>query len=125
MPNQRKRNKDAGTHSRVRSVRPIVKPQSLADLMRRRLPALVGEVRSQSTLLAYVRGKLAPELAQRLCGAEQQQARLVLFTESATWAARLRYALPEVAVHIHRDLPLVRETVVRVMPRSGRSNTGR
>jgi hypothetical protein len=125
MPNRRKRNKDAGTHQRVRNVRPIVKPQSVAELIQRRLPALVGEVRSQSTLLAYLRGKLAPELAQRLCGAEQKQARLVLFTESATWAARLRYALPEVAVHIRRDFPLVSETVVRVMPRSGSSNTGR
>jgi hypothetical protein len=125
MPNKRKRNKKTRSHPGVGGVRPIVKPRSLAELITQRLPGLVSEAREQSIFLAYVRGKLTPELAERLCGAQQQEAQLVLFTESAVWAARLRYALPEVADHIRNDFPAIRQTVVRVMPRAGSSSTRR
>jgi hypothetical protein len=87
--------------------------------MTTRLP-LLGEVARQALAASEwqvtVKKVLPPEVANRVSGATLKEGQLIVFTESAAWAARLRYALSELGpalIEAHRE---VRELVVRVSP---------
>jgi hypothetical protein len=65
-------------------------------------------------LIDRLRAQLPLELQPHLAGCLEKPGELVLFVESAVWAARLKLCLPE--------LPAIangRRCTVRVMPRAG------
>jgi hypothetical protein len=61
--------------------------------------------------------KLPAEALVRLSGVVERGDTLVVFTESAVWSARVRYAVAEIEPLIKKEWPGVREVMVRVMPR--------
>jgi len=69
----------------------------LSDLLadpRSALGKLAAGAARRSALLQQVGACLPPELAARVTGANLREDTLVLITDSAAWASRLRYAGP-------------------------------
>jgi hypothetical protein len=87
--------------------------------MATRLP-LLGEVARQALAASEwqvtVKKVLPAEVANRVSGATLKGGQLVVFTESAAWAARLRYALAEHGLALLEAHKEVREVIVRVSP---------
>jgi hypothetical protein len=61
--------------------------------------------------------RLPEGLFSRISGVVEQDAMLTVFTESAAWSARARYALAELENDIKKESAGIRNVVVRVMPR--------
>jgi hypothetical protein len=66
----------------------------------------------------WLEGRLPDELVAHLGGVVERDDLLVVFTESAVWSARVRYALAEIEPAIRAIRPQIRQVVVRVMPRN-------
>lgn len=87
-----------------------------------RLPGLaLGRISQQASVQARWRewlGKHLPAaLLEHVSGVADQDGKLVVFTESAAWSARARYALAELEPLIKKEWPALRQVVVKVMPR--------
>ena len=84
-----------------------------------RLP-LLQEVARQgaaaSTCSVTVKQCLPDELAQHVQRVRLQQGRLVVMTESAAWAARLRYAVADAEARIRTAHPEVTTIAIKVSP---------
>jgi hypothetical protein len=93
--------------------------------MATRLP-LLGEVARQALAASEwqvtVKKVLPPEVANRVSAASLKDGQLVVFTESAAWAARLRYALSEHEAALLATHKEVREIVVRVSPAASKAS---
>ena len=93
---------------------------SVKDLLARSVPVL-SQAADQTARQAFWRQWLAAhlpaELARRVSGAVERAGDLTLFAESAAWAARLRYALPELQTQLRGAAPHIVEVRVRVLPR--------
>jgi hypothetical protein len=94
--------------------------QSAASLLRRisqkaggTLPP-VGAVAASISLIEGLRALLPDELRPHLIEVLEKPGELVLFTDSAVWAGRLKLAASTLA-----QLAAGRRQVVRVMPREG------
>jgi hypothetical protein len=66
----------------------------------------------------WLEEKLPAETLEHLSGLVERGDALVIFTESAAWSARMRFAVAEIEGHIRKEWPGITEVVVRVMPRS-------
>jgi hypothetical protein len=96
-------------------------PHSVKDLLARSVPVL-SQAADRSARQAFWRPwlqtHLAPELAPRISGITERDGTLVVFADSPTWSARLRYALQELRGLIREARPEIKEITVRVMPRT-------
>ncbi len=61
--------------------------------------------------------RLPEGLAARVTGVVERDGELVIFTESAGWGVRLRYALAELDSELRRTHPAVERVGVRVLPK--------
>jgi hypothetical protein len=64
----------------------------------------------------FIIDRLASDLGPRVTSVELRRTVLVVLTESAAWAARLRFALGEASAEIRRLKPEVTQVEVRVAP---------
>jgi len=55
-------------------------------------------------------------LFSRITGVVERNAELVIFTESASWGVRLRYAMPALQAELERINPRIARVRVRVLP---------
>ncbi len=121
MPNRVKLNKP----HRVRLGRTTVgiprRTDSVKALLERTSHASLARVSEQADRQCVWRKRLEaslPALAMaRISGVVERDATLVIFTESAAWAARLRYSLAEIEPQLRRAHPEIRRVAVRVMPK--------
>ncbi|MGB6449167.1 MAG: DciA family protein [Steroidobacteraceae bacterium] len=61
--------------------------------------------------------RLPASLVARVTGVVERDGELVIFTESAGWGVRLRYALAELDTELHSAHPAVTRVAVRVLPK--------
>jgi hypothetical protein len=94
--------------------------QSAASLLRRisqksggAMPSL-GTAAAAISLIERLRTRLPEELRTHLIEVLEKPGELVLFTDSAVWAGRLKLAVNDLA-----EIAAGRRQVVRVMPRDG------
>jgi len=66
----------------------------------------------------WLEERLPAQTVAHLSGVMERGDTLVIFTESAAWSARMRFAVAEIEGHIRKEWPGIREVVIRVMPRS-------
>ena len=66
----------------------------------------------------WLENRLPAELIAHLSGIVERGETLVVFTESAAWSARMRYAVAEIETLIKKESGEIRRVEVRVMPRS-------
>jgi len=71
---------------------------------------------AQEDWLAWVRGRLPPELAATVVTAVPKGEQLVLRCTSAAWGARLRYALEPLAAELAGRTGALKGFAVRVAP---------
>jgi predicted nucleic acid-binding Zn ribbon protein len=100
------------------------KPIPLSELLGRPDPTLErlreGAKAAERTLDA-VRDSLPPEVAAHVWGASTEEGRLTVLVDSAGWATRVRYAVPELQQGVGERLGMpVLKVAVRVRPRAGR-----
>jgi hypothetical protein len=131
MPNKRRLHKHRVAkltaplpQSRGKSASAPLGAHSVKDLLARAVPVLSqagDQTARQAFWQKWLAAHLSAELAPRLSGAVERAGNLTLFAESAAWAARLRYALPELEAQLRRAAPHVNEVRVRVLPRQASS----
>jgi hypothetical protein len=61
--------------------------------------------------------RLPADLTARVTGIVERDGELVIFTESAGWGVRLRYALADLDAELRRSYPAVERVAVRVLPK--------
>jgi hypothetical protein len=66
----------------------------------------------------WLESELPAEAVAHLSGVVERGDTLVVFTESAAWSARVRYAVAEIEALIKKECVGIQKVVVRVMPRS-------
>jgi len=122
MPKRRDRNKKSGSQIRARTPGAGSQPRSVADLLARAGAVTLQKIKSQPFDWAdFIRETLPPELTVRLTAAEFADGVLTLFTESAVWSARLRYALADAEATLQGLKPEIRRIAVRVAPAATRA----
>ena len=116
MPNKIKRNKR--DTMRLRSAQ--ARGDSVKDLLTRAHPALA-RLSDQAARQGAWRGWLAAHLPDaantHICAVVERHDTLVIFTPSAAWSARVRFALAEVEVALKSAHPQIARVEVRVAPR--------
>jgi hypothetical protein len=123
MPNKHPRDKPRRSQKR----RKIVSGSRLPDSVKALLGAARGPVLerisaqkgSQAAWDAWLSAHLPEPLRARISGVLEREGALIVFTESAAWSARLRFALAEVEPDVRAERPDVKRVVVKVMPRGG------
>ena len=114
MPNRPRRDKKLRPGS-PRSRGGSHRPDSVKDLLGRASPALaaIAEQRArQNTWRAWLDERLPAALLAHVTGLIERDGELVLFTASASWGVRIRYALAEL------ETPEgIERILVRVLPR--------
>jgi hypothetical protein len=75
------------------------------------------QARAHERVRKWLENQLPQELVARLSGVVERQDTLVIFTESAAWSARVRYAVAEIEPALLREFPNISVLTVRVMPR--------
>ena len=122
MPNKLQRNKRGGARKLATGVsKPFRTPNSVKEVLGRATPTL-NRIGDQTGRQAYWKQWLAQhvpaELTARLTGLVEREDTLVIFTESAAWAARLRYVMLELQSRIKQAQPTIQHVSVRVMPKA-------
>jgi Dna[CI] antecedent, DciA len=116
MPNKIKLNKSHARRLRRRES----KSDSVKDLLQRAHPA-IARLSDQSARQELWRRWLALHLpsqaAAHVSGVVERHDTLVIFTESAAWSARLRFAVAEIEVELKRAHPAIAAVAVRVLPK--------
>lgn len=119
MPNKVKRHKRRDAISRRTHVGNVRKGASVKALLSARAgPALArvsAQVARQKEWRKWLESRLPAELAVHLSGVVERDDTLVVFTESAGWAARVRYAIAEIEGDIRKEWAGI-GVVVRVLP---------
>jgi hypothetical protein len=92
------------------------KPRSIESFLRQdaNLDPLRRELARQTRALAHVRALLPAELAAHLLAVRVDPPRLVLFTDASAWAARLRFAAPQLLAALRRPMPSLNAVHVKV-----------
>jgi hypothetical protein len=116
MPNKIKRNK--GHALRMR--RPQLSSDSVKDLLARAHPA-IARLSEQAARHERWKGWLAMHLPRealaRVSGVAERHDTLVIFTESAAWSARVRFAVAEIEMQLKAAHPHITAVAVRVLPK--------
>ncbi len=96
-------------------------PDSVKDVLARLSPTLTrvtDQAARQATWKDWLGIHLPKDISSRMSGIVEREGTLVLFAESAAWAARLRYAVQEIAAPLREAHPNIMSIKVRVLPRS-------
>jgi len=96
------------------------RPHSVKDLLDRGgspVVRLASAAARQEAWQDWVAGHLAEADRVWVRAASERSGTLTVFAESAAWAARLKFALAELAPRLRAERPQIREILVRVMPR--------
>jgi hypothetical protein len=115
MPNKIKRNKRDKT--RLRSGRLI--GDSVKDLLTRSNPALArlsDQARREGLWRAWLAAHLPKEAAEQVSGIVEKHDTLVIFTATAAWSARVRFAVAEIEEALKSAHPKIAHVAVRVLP---------
>ena len=113
MPNKPSRNKQAGPRTRgTLSAATVL--QRVARKSAISMPQM--EAAGHPALLELLRDSVPAELRLHIIEAILRPGELVVFTESAVWAGRLRVALAELR---HKELEKHPKLTLRVLPREG------
>jgi hypothetical protein len=122
MPNKKSRYKRGVASTGRAHVRNLRKGDSVKALLGARGgPALVRvteQAARQREWRKWLENKLSAEVVAHLSGVVERDDTLVVFTESAAWSARARYAVAEIEPLIRKEHKGIRRVEVRVMPRS-------
>jgi hypothetical protein len=116
MPNKIKRNK--GHTPRLR--RPQGKSDSVKDLLERAHPAIArlsDQAARQELWRRWLALHLPGEAAAHVSGVVERDDTLVIFTSSAAWSARVRFAIAEIEGELKRAHPAIAAVAVRVLPK--------
>ena len=127
MPNKIKRYKRSVAVTGHVHVGISRKGSSVKTLLER-LPGLTiarisGQAAAQDRWRQWLAKRLPEGLFARVSGVVERDRILTVFTESAAWSARAKYAMAELEGDIKKEFPEIREIVVRVMPRKSASAT--
>ena len=124
MPNKSKPHKKNRTVI-VRTSRDIFnRTHSVKDLLGRVTPVLTPIAKQriqQKNWREWLDERLDPSLAERLTGVVERDDSLVIFTESAGWSTRVRYAIADIETQVRERNPAIKTITVRVMPRKSES----
>jgi hypothetical protein len=115
MPNKIKRNKRDKMRLRSRKLT----GDSVKDLLARSNPALArlsDQARRQALWRAWLDAHLPKEAGAQVSGIVEKHDTLVIFTASAAWSARVRFAVAEIEEAMKRAHPAIAHVVVRVLP---------
>jgi hypothetical protein len=115
MPNKIKRNKRGNVRMRRRK-RSF---DSVKDLLAGNTPALQRlseQAARQELWRAWLAVHLPPEACAHVSGVVERHDTLVIFTSSAAWSARVRFAVAEIEAALKRAHPAIAEVDVRVLP---------
>jgi hypothetical protein len=116
MPNKIKRNK-----RHMRRLRPLSpRTDSVKDLLARAHPALArlsDQAARQELWRRWLALHLPREVAKHLSGVVERHDTLVIFTSSAAWCARLRFAVAEIEGQLKSAHPRIADVAVRVLPK--------
>ena len=97
------------------------KPLSVSDLLGQgnaTLERMRAGARAADRTLEAARGALEAEVREHVWGATLEADRLVVLVDSAGWASRVRYAVPELKAGVAAALGApVEKVAVRVRPR--------
>ena len=121
MPKKMSRNKRGKAPMRSRTGLISAPAHSVKELLARRVPALTrvtAQAARQNFWNCWLSTHLPPPLHARVSGVTERAGMLVIFAETAAWAARLRYAVLELEREIRAAAPAVTAIEVRVLPRS-------
>jgi hypothetical protein len=77
---------------------------------------VIHKVAAQQSWVAWLRESLPAELAAHVVHAVPKQSELVVFADTPSWCARLRYAMATMEEPIRERDPAIRRTYVRVQP---------
>lgn len=96
---------------------------SLSELLAKGNPTLERlrqGVKAADAALVAVRHNLAPDVRDHVWGASLADGQLTLLVDSAGWATRVRYAVPELKTGVAGELGQpVEKVTVRVRPAGG------
>lgn len=81
------------------------------------LASIADQASRQLVWRRWLGERLTEELLSRITGIVEGRSELVLFAESASWGARLRYALAELHTELAAAQPPIERVRVRVLPR--------
>ncbi|HET9863520.1 MAG TPA: DciA family protein [Steroidobacteraceae bacterium] len=112
MPKSSKRDKS--------KIRQGFSPRSVGDLITARLPSLAESAPQTSKSSEWhvaVMKALGPELANKVNRCSLDAGRVTVVADSAAWAARMRFALADLAPRLQELVPGFRELAVRIRPR--------
>jgi hypothetical protein len=115
MPNKSKRNKRGKSRLRRRER----SGDSVKDLLAGRNPALTRlseQAARQALWRAWLDGHLPQEARAHVTGIVERHDTLVIFTASAAWSARVRFAVAEIEAALKRAHPRIAQVAVRVLP---------
>jgi hypothetical protein len=116
MPNKTKRNKRRS--SRLRPLSP--RSDSVKDLLAGAHPALARlseQAARQELWDRWLALHLPREVAKHVSGVVERDASLVIFTSSAAWSARVRFAVAEIEGRLKSAHPRIADVAVRVLPK--------
>lgn len=121
MPNKIKGYKPSVATTGRMHVSTSRKGDSVKALLERRKMPLLRRVSEQASAQIqwreWLEKRLPEALVPHLSGVVEQGEKLTVFTESAVWSARLRYALAEIETLIKKEQPQIAQIAVRVMPK--------
>ena len=125
MPKKMKRYKRSGAstgRAHARLPRIFRRGDSVKALLGRSpgvaLSRVSEQVAKQREWQKWLESELPAEAVAHLSGVVERGDTLVVFTESAAWSARVRYAVAEIDDLIKKEWVGIQKVVVRVMPRS-------
>jgi hypothetical protein len=115
MPNKIKRDKRGKSRLRRRER----SADSVKDLLARNSPALQRlseQAARQELWRAWLAEHLPVEAYEKISGVVERHDKLVIFTRSAAWSARVRFAVGEIEAALKRAQPSISTIEVRVLP---------
>jgi hypothetical protein len=115
MPNKIKRDK----RGKLRMRRRERSADSVKDLLARNIPALQRlseQAGRQELWRTWLDTHLPQEARAQISGIVERHDTLVIFTRSAAWSARVRFAVAEIEAALKRAHPLIVAIEVRVLP---------
>jgi hypothetical protein len=118
MPNKFKRNKRGKTRLR----RTNRSADSVKDLLAGKHPALArlsDQAARQGAWLSWLDAHLPNTARAQVSGVVERHDTLVIFTASAAWSARVRFAVAEIETELLREHPRITAVEVRVLPSRG------
>jgi hypothetical protein len=120
MPNNPTRHKLRRSQKRPKNAVPSKVGHSVKALLQGARSSTIARIsaqkRSQEAWRAWLDAHLPEAVRGTVRGVVEQDGQLAVFTESAAWSARLRFALGELEEQIHKERPEISKVVVKVRP---------